>query len=213
MIEKPRQWEGFSYWPSYTDVMVVTLLIFVFFLFAQMTFSSEALRAGRMLRNQREIAGEITAVLGADRNMMTIVTDGNLQRFQFSDRVLFHRGEAELLPTGQDVLARVGRLLAGRADRFEMVQVEGHTDVIPINTTKFASNWELSSARATSVVRFLQDKVNFDPRRLSANGYSQYRPAAGGNSEDALGRNRRVELVVVYSVKTAPLGATAVSVK
>jgi flagellar motor protein MotB len=201
MTEKPRLWEGFSYWPSYTDVMVVTLMIFLFFLFAQMTFSSEALRAGKMIANQRLIAEEVEKTLGSDRSMMTIVTDGNLQRFQFSDRILFDRGEAELLPRGREVLARVGGVLVARRDLFETVQVEGHTDVRPIRTVMFPSNWELSSARATSVVRFLQDSLNFDPARLSANGFSQYRPAAAGDSEDALARNRRVELVVVYSVK------------
>jgi flagellar motor protein MotB len=203
VIDKPRLWEGFSYWPSYTDVMVVTLMIFIFFLFAQMTFSSDALRAGKMLASQRVIAAAATIALEGDPGVMTVVSDGNLQRFQFSDRVLFNVAEAELLPRGRDLLARVGRVLVSHRDLYETVQVEGHTDDRPIHTATFPSNWELSSARATSVVRFLQDVLDFDPARLSANGFSQYRPAARGESDAARARNRRVELVVVYSVRNA----------
>lgn len=199
MNNKPQLWEGFSFWPSFTDVMVVTLLMFLFFLFAQLTMNSQALIAAEVLRRQDAIAAEVTAALGSDSKLLTIVSDGNLQRFQFSDRILFNRGEAELLDKGREVLQRVGEVLHRRADLITTAQVEGHTDVRPIRTPRFPSNWELSSARATSVVRFLQDQIGFDPRILSANGYAEYRPVDGGESEEAYAKNRRVELVLVYS--------------
>jgi outer membrane protein OmpA-like peptidoglycan-associated protein len=199
MNEKPKLWEGFSFWPSFTDVMVVTLLIFLFFLFAQLTLNSQALVAAEVLRRQQAIAKEVTAALGDESSLLTIVSDGNLQRFQFSDRILFTRGEAELLPSGREVLRRVGEVLYRRADLIKTAQVEGHTDMRPIRTPRFPSNWELSSARATSVVRFLQEAIGFDPRILSANGYAEYRPVVVGDSEEAYAKNRRVELVLVYS--------------
>jgi chemotaxis protein MotB len=200
MHEKPKLWEGFLFWPSFSDVMSVTVLMFLFFLFAQMTINSEALLAAELSRRQDEVRKEVLAALGTERNLLTIVTDGNLQRFQFSDRILFKRGEADLLPLGEEVLRRVGVVLQAKNGLFRTAQVEGHTDRNPIRTIRFASNWELSSARATSVVRFLQDKLGFDPKILSANGYGEYRPVDQGDNEEAYSKNRRVELVLVYSL-------------
>jgi len=199
MGEKPKLWEGFLFWPGFTDIMVVTLLIFLFLLFAQLTLSSQSWIQAEILRRQQEIASEVMAALGDEKGLLVIVPDGNLQRFQFSDRLLFNRGEAELLPRGQDILRRVGEVLYRKASLIKTAQVEGHTDVRPIHTPQFPSNWELSSARATSVVRFFQDEVGFDPRLLSANGYAEYRPIAEGKSEEVYAKNRRVELVLIYS--------------
>lgn len=206
MNDKPKLWDGFPFWPSFTDVMVITVMIFLFFLFAQMTLNSEALLAAEVQRRQKAMAQEVVRALGIDSAALTIVSDGNLQRFQFSDRVLFNRGEAELLPQGRVVLDIVGTVLRRKADQITTVQVEGHTDEREIKTPTFPSNWELSSARATSVVRFL-DKVGFEPRMLSANGYAEYRPVAAvaedatkDAKEEAYAKNRRVELVLVYSM-------------
>jgi chemotaxis protein MotB len=75
--------------------------------------------------------------------------------------------------------------------------VEGHTDNLPIHTSRFKSNWELSTARATEVVALLVERYGFDPKQISAAGYSQYRPVASNGSEDGRKINRRVDLVVV----------------
>jgi chemotaxis protein MotB len=75
--------------------------------------------------------------------------------------------------------------------------VEGHTDNVPIHTTHFKSNWELSTARATEVVALLVERYGFDPMQVSAAGYSQYRPIASNETEEARKINRRVDLVVV----------------
>jgi len=199
MGEKPKLWEGFLFWPSFTDIMVVTLLIFLFLLFAQLTLSSQAFVEAEIARRQKDIESEVMAALGNDRKLLVIVSDGSLQRIQFSDRLLFNRGEAELLPGGQDILRKVGEVILRKSSLIKTAQVEGHTDKRPIRTPQFQSNWELSSARATSVVRFFQDQIGFNPSILSANGYAEYRPVAEGDSEDAYAKNRRVELVLVYS--------------
>jgi chemotaxis protein MotB len=83
------------------------------------------------------------------------------------------------------------------------VAVEGHTDNVPIHTAMFPSNWELSTGRATSIVHYLIDQVGFDPTRLSATGFGQFRPDADNSTPEGRLRNRRVDLVLLLP-KTGP---------
>jgi chemotaxis protein MotB len=106
----------------------------------------------------------------------------------------FSSGAAELLKDGQAPLGRIAHIL--NAKGFQ-IRVEGHTDNVPIHTPHFKSNWELSTARATEVVALLVERYGFDPMQVSAAGYSQYRPIASNESEEARRINRRVDLVVV----------------
>ena len=112
------------------------------------------------------------------------------------DRILFHSGSAEILPPGRAVLDKLADVFAGSEDH---IRVEGHTDVVPIGATlkeKYPTNWELSTARASSVVRYFETARKIDPLRLEAVGFSKYRPVAQGDSSEALQRNRRVEIVL-----------------
>jgi chemotaxis protein MotB len=111
----------------------------------------------------------------------------------------FASGTAVLLQEGQAPLARIARIL--NAKGFQ-IRVEGHTDNVPIHTSHFKSNWELSTARATEVVALLVERYGFDPLQVSAAGYSQYRPVADNEIEAGRKANRRVDLVVV--TKSAP---------
>jgi chemotaxis protein MotB len=106
----------------------------------------------------------------------------------------FNSGTAQLLEDGQAPLARIARIL--NAKGFQ-IRVEGHTDNVPIHTTQFKSNWELSTARATELVALLVERYGFDPMQVSAAGYSQYRPVASNDAEEGRKINRRVDLVVV----------------
>jgi len=111
------------------------------------------------------------------------------------DKVLFKVGEAELTPRGKDVLARVGAALNDVPDK--QIWVQGHTDDSPIRPAKgvvpkYATNWELSSARALTVVHYLQKDAKVNPRRLAAVAFSQYRPASRSNKA----KNRRIEIVL-----------------
>jgi chemotaxis protein MotB len=106
----------------------------------------------------------------------------------------FSSGEAVLLEDGQATLARIATILGGKG--FE-IRVEGHTDNVPIHTSEFKSNWELSTARATQVVSLLIEKYSFDPLLISAAGYSEYRPIGSNDSAQGRAANRRVDLVVV----------------
>ncbi|MCF6755182.1 OmpA family protein [Pseudomonas balearica] len=124
-----------------------------------------------------------------------IVNEGSIS-FRISSELLFASAEAELAEAGLDVLDRLVPTLAGNAYR---ILVEGHTDNLPISTARFPSNWELSSARASSVVRYLQLN-GIAATRMSATGFADTRPLADNASAAGRASNRRVELVM----QTAP---------
>jgi len=106
----------------------------------------------------------------------------------------FNSGDATLLSDGQATLTRIARVLNEKGFQ---IRVEGHTDNVPIHTSHFKSNWELSTARATEVVSLLIEQHGFDPGQISAAGYSQYRPIAANDTEEGRKINRRVDLVIV----------------
>jgi chemotaxis protein MotB len=118
------------------------------------------------------------------------------------DRILFKLGEATLTPQGEKVLAKVGEGL--KKIQGKMIRVVGHTDTIPIRQDfldKFPSNWELSAARASTVVRYFQDKSGLDPKGMEAVGRSFYQPAAGNASEKERALNRRVEILIAPTME------------
>ena len=106
----------------------------------------------------------------------------------------FNSGDAILLSDGQSTLTRIAHVLNEKGFQ---IRVEGHTDNKPIHTGQFKSNWELSTARATEVVSLLVEHHGFDPRLISAAGYSEYRPIASNDTEEGRKTNRRVDLVIV----------------
>ena len=114
------------------------------------------------------------------------------------ERILFDSGKADIKPAGLEVLKRVGDILSGVPDKG--IQVEGHTDNVPISSRlaqTFPSNWELSAARAINVVHFLQEKVGIPGEKLSACGFSEFRPVADNASGDGRAQNRRIQIVLV----------------
>jgi len=110
------------------------------------------------------------------------------------DRILFESGEADLKTEGQQILEKIAGVLGQHTNR--QVHVIGHTDDVPIRR-KFASNWELSTARATAAVRFLQERAGFDPRRLGALGYGEFHPVAPNTTAEGRAKNRRIEVVIL----------------
>lgn len=116
------------------------------------------------------------------------------------DKILFDSGKAVLKPAGINVLQQIGDILKVAADKD--IQVEGHTDNVPISGTlaqKFPSNWELSTARATTVLHFLQEKAAISGERLSAVGYGEYRPVASNGTAQGRALNRRIQIVLTAS--------------
>lgn len=106
----------------------------------------------------------------------------------------FDSGSASLRPAAVPVVDRIVSILAIRTCR---IRIEGHTDNIPIHTPQMASNWELSTARATELVRHLIVRYNFSPDRLAAAGYAEYHPIASNASAQGRAQNRRVDLVIL----------------
>ncbi len=117
-----------------------------------------------------------------------------------TDQVLFEEGRAAVQPDGIRILDVVAEALV---DLPNAVTIEGHTDSRPISTVRFPSNWELSTARATSVLRYLVETREFPRDRLSAAGYADTRPLAEGDDPASLARNRRVEIVVLATAASA----------
>lgn len=140
-----------------------------------------------------EFFGRLRQVLGA---LPGIQVSGD--RFIFQSEILFATGAAEIGPEGQQELRKVARALLSVAEKIPediewILRVDGHTDDVPINNLRFKSNWELSAARAISVVKFLIAE-GVSSERLAAAGFGQFQPLDAGEDEIARRRNRRIEL-------------------
>lgn len=152
--------------------------------------------AGKVQELQRyrsEFFGRLRDILGT-RPGIQVVGD----RFVFQSEVLFASGSADLGTEGQRQLAQLARTLVDiskdiPAEVDWILRVDGHTDDVPINTASFPSNWELSLARALSVVRYLTTQ-GVAPKRLVAAGFGEYQPLDPAKTVEARGRNRRIEL-------------------
>ena len=152
-----------------------------------------AQKVEELSRYRSEFFGRLREVLG-DRRDVQIVGD----RFVFQSEVLFSSGSAELGSEGRTRLRDLANTLAEITPRIPadinwILRVDGHTDPVPINSSQFPSNWELSGARATNVVKFLVE-AGIPARRLAAAGFGQYHPLDEGTDEIAFRRNRRIEI-------------------
>jgi len=117
---------------------------------------------------------------------------------QMVEKILFDSGSAEIKGSGKKVLDRVAEILKKVKDR--QIRIEGHTDNKPIGpkiAKKFPTNWELSTARATNVVRYLKEKGGIDPKYLSAVGFAEYKPIDTNDTEEGRAKNRRIEIVLI----------------
>lgn len=130
---------------------------------------------------------------GLDAQVNVVLAERGLV-VSFSDSVFFNRGRAELLPRARTVLDRIAPILSGLPNR---VLIEGHTDDLPINTAQFPSNWELSSARALAVVRYLTESSHLPAARVGSVAYGEWRPKHANDSEAHRALNRRVDLVLL----------------
>jgi chemotaxis protein MotB len=106
----------------------------------------------------------------------------------------FDSGSATLKPSALPAVDRIASVLAVRTCR---LRIEGHTDNVPIHTAQMASNWELSTARATELVRLLIVRYRFQPERLAAAGFAEYHPIASNDTEQGRAQNRRVDIVIL----------------
>lgn len=112
-----------------------------------------------------------------------------------SEKLLFASGSDKVDPKGKNALGKLAEVLRANADI--NVMVEGHTDSIPIRTSRFTDNWELSTARATSIVRLLTVTYNVPAQRVQASGRGEFLPVASNTDADGRSRNRRTEIILV----------------
>lgn len=130
---------------------------------------------------------DMTKDITADRTDRGVV-------LTLQEQVLFETGNAEIIQAGRPFLDKVGQLLDNIPN---YVKVEGHTDDRPISTFRYPSNWELSAARASSVIRYLTEDEPLSGSRFTAVGYGATRPIAPNNSPENWNKNRRVEIVIL----------------
>ncbi len=123
-----------------------------------------------------------------------------------SDNLLFNSAEAKLRPESLPVLDRVAADLRGLPNEF---RVEGHSDNIPLSTDAFASNWELSAARATEVLRYLIERGGIEPKRIHASAYADTRPIAENTTPAGRAQNRRADIVIVRPAAGQPATGAA----
>jgi chemotaxis protein MotB len=157
-------------------------------------------------QNIREIMRELDNYIG-NNGLEDRVDVENKRKglvISLTGEILYELGRADIRNQGREVLAMISDMLI---DIPNDIMIEGHTDDLPIRTDEFPSNWELSTARAVNVIKFLIEERDFEPARLSAAGYSEYRPDAENYTADGRAENRRIEVVVLNSQYTVNNGA------
>jgi chemotaxis protein MotB len=149
----------------------------------------------RLTRTQEELSKSLQDEIA--KGNITIQQVRDRLTINMVDRVLFDSGQAQVKPAGIKVLKQVGDVLNKITDK--QIRIEGHTDNVPISSKlqdRFKTNWELSTARATIVVRYLIDQGGVDRQYLSAVGYAETHPIASNDTEEGRSSNRRIEIVL-----------------
>ena len=149
----------------------------------------------RLTRTQEELSKSLQEEIS--KGNITIQQVRDRLTINMVDRVLFDSGQAQVKPAGVKVLKQVSDILKTVTDK--QIRIEGHTDNVPISSKlqgHFKTNWELSTARATTVVRYLIDQGSVNRQHLSAVGYADTQPRASNDSEEGRSSNRRIEIVL-----------------
>ncbi|OGW85185.1 MAG: hypothetical protein A2987_07105 [Omnitrophica bacterium RIFCSPLOWO2_01_FULL_45_10] len=155
----------------------------------RLTSEVEELEAAKRMLEDR-LAREIR-----DKEVLLQSTERGLVITMAND-ILFDSGKAKLKSKSHPMLKKIASVL-NEALTDRNIGVEGHTDDVPIKYSGWKSNWELSTARATSVLHYLIDECGLDPRRMSAIGYGEFRPVDANDTREGRARNRRVEIIVL----------------
>lgn len=116
--------------------------------------------------------------------------------FDIKEAILFDSGSAEIKPGGMEVLKKLTGLVKGIDND---IVIEGHTDNVPIHNSKYSSNWDLSTARAVSVVKYFTEVEKITPGRMSAVGYGEYKPMLENTTPENRTANRRVNLLIIFN--------------
>jgi chemotaxis protein MotB len=148
----------------------------------------------------RQLFAKLRSMIDAGKIQVEI-RDGRML-VKLPDNILFDPGKADLKPDGKEAILQVATVLKDIKDR--KFQVAGHTDNVPIKSTKFKDNWALSSERANQVVRFMIDQGGMDAKTLSAAGYADQLPVAPNDTPENKQKNRRIEIVLQPNIEDLP---------
>lgn len=165
-------------------------------------------REAELRRRQQQAEERLNTFRGMLQRFQAMIASGQLRVrvvrgrmvVELAENILFDSGRAALKPEGQTALRSVAEVLKQIANRD--FQVAGHTDNVPVHG-RFPSNWELSTARAVTVSRFLQE-AGVDPNHLSAAGYAEFQPAADNSTAEGRQQNRRIEIVLMPNLDELP---------
>ena len=183
---------------SYIDLLLLMVTLFVLLLSYQQNEIQQTaveLEATQAVKAQAEPDNRAfldQVYMSHLKDRVNVIEEKNTIKLAMSDSILFFPADATLSQSGEQVLNELAVMLKQRPWH---ILVEGHTDNQPISTPRYASNWELSSSRATSVTRYLIGR-GISPQRLSAIGYADTRPMTSNNDEIGRGKNRRVALIL-----------------
>jgi len=155
-------------------------------------FINRRLKKGDLIVLKKRI-DDISRQLGLGMQLSTELQTRGLV-IHISESAFFDLGKADLKSKAKNILDLISIQLLKVPNH---IRVEGHTDNLPINTPKFPSNWELSTTRATVCLRYLIEKHDFPPERISALGYAEFRPITSNKTEQGRAKNRRVDIVVL----------------
>ncbi|MFN8287643.1 MAG: OmpA family protein [Chitinophagales bacterium] len=169
---------------------------------SKMTIAEQAQRLKALqdlIQSQRDVMDKLKksiadALVNFKPDELTVhIQDGKVY-VSLQEKLLFKSGSAEVDPKGKMAIGKLAMVLNNTADI--TVMIEGHTDTVPIKTSKFQDNWELSVSRATSIVRILTKDYGVDPHRITASGRGEFHPVATNDTPDGKTSNRRTEIIL-----------------
>lgn len=150
-----------------------------------------------MEEEKLELKEEIESIIIKEQleDFVQVVIEEKKLRITLEQPVVFNSGSATMNKTGIKALKAISEILQKTT---HALYVEGHTDNVPIHTSKFDSNWDLSFARASSIIKFFVHELGFDASRLSGTGFAEFDPVAPNDTKEGRSKNRRIELNVLF---------------
>jgi len=172
---------------SYSDLVTQLLTFFI------MLFALSAAATEDQLKKIKEKIDNYVFQNHLEKFVSTKITQKEGLIVTFSEKYMFDPGKADIYSEAKEVIKNIASLLVDEPNR---ISIEGHTDNTPINTPEFPSNWELSTKRATNVLKYLLEELKFEPKRLTAAGFGEWHPVAPNDTLENKAKNRRVDLIV-----------------
>lgn len=172
---------------SYSDLVTQLLTFFI------MLFALSAATTEDQLKKIKQKIDNYVQQNQLEKFVSTKITMKEGLVITFSEKYMFDPGKADIYPEAKLVIKNIVSLLTDEPNR---ISIEGHTDNMPISTREFPSNWELSTARATNLLRYLLEELKFEPKRLTAAGFGEWHPVVPNDTVENRAKNRRVDVIV-----------------